>query len=107
VVARSDHGLVGGCVLVSEPTSEWVGRTESSLYVHKLVVARSHAGRGVGRRILAWCQREAGQRGARRLRLDCWDGNAKLRALYRACGYVELDAVKSHGYWVRLFELQP
>src|SRR5262245_41875525 len=52
IVARSGSDMVGGCVLVPHPTSEWAVRTEPSLYVHKLVVARSHAGRGIAHRLL-------------------------------------------------------
>ena len=106
IVARSGSDLVGGCALVTHPTSEWAGRPEPSLYVHKLVVARSHAGQGIAQRILRWCEERARAEGVPRLRLDCWDGNAKLRSFYRACTYREREAVPSHGYSVRLFELE-
>jgi GNAT superfamily N-acetyltransferase len=104
VAARSGAELAGGCTLVPDPTGEWAGRSGRALYLHKLVVARSHAGRGVAREILAWCEARARASGVPRLRLDCWDGNAKLRSFYRDCGYRELEAVPSHGYSVRLFE---
>jgi GNAT superfamily N-acetyltransferase len=104
MVARSESDLVGGCILVPHAAPEWYGHTEPSLYVHKLVVARSHAGQGIAQRILAGCADRARALGARRLRLDCWDGNAALRSFYRACAYRELEAVPSHGYLVRLFE---
>jgi len=106
VVARSEADLVGGCALVPEPTAEWAFHSEPSHYVHKLVVARSHAGQGIGRLVLRWCQGQAQDAGMSRLRLDCWDGNAKLRAFYRECGFSELEAVHFDGYSVRLFELQ-
>jgi hypothetical protein len=43
-------------------------------------------------------------RGIELLRLDCWDGSARLRAYYRAAGFAELEAAPSHGFRVRLFE---
>jgi GNAT superfamily N-acetyltransferase len=106
IVARSGSDLVGGCALVPHPPPEWEGRPEPSLYVNKLVVARSHAGRGISHRILAGCEDRARAHGILRLRLDCWDGNLKLRSLYRACAYRELEAIASHGDLVRLFELE-
>jgi len=104
IAARSGSELVGACALVPHPTDEWAERAGPSLYVHKLVVARSHAGQGIAHRILAQCEARARAEGVLRVRLDCWDGNAKLRSFYRACAYRELEVVPSHGYLVRLFE---
>jgi GNAT superfamily N-acetyltransferase len=104
VIARDAAALAGGCVLTADPTPEWDGHAGDALYVHKLVVARSQAGSGLAQRILDWCARRAGERGVSGLRLDCWDGNARLRALYRDAGFRELEAVPSLGYEVRLFE---
>jgi hypothetical protein len=50
VLARTETDLAGGCFLVSDPTPEWEGRARSALYLHKLVVALGHAGRGVASR---------------------------------------------------------
>jgi GNAT superfamily N-acetyltransferase len=104
VVARSAAGLAGGCCLVSDPAPEWAGRAGDALYLHKLVVARPYAGQGLAHRLLAFCEERARAGAIVRLRLDCWDGNAKLRAFYRAAGFRELEAVPSFGYSVRLFE---
>lgn len=106
VVARSGSDLGGGCILGPHSGPEWAGRPEQALYVQKLVVARAHAGQGIARRLLAWCADRGRAERAARLRLDCWDGNANLRSFYRGCGYRELEAVASHGYSVRLFELE-
>jgi ribosomal protein S18 acetylase RimI-like enzyme len=104
VAARADDLLVAGCFLVPHPTAEWSARPGDALYLHKLVVARTHARRGLAHRILSWCEHDARSRGVPRIRLDCWDGNERLRSLYRAEGYRELEAVPSFGYSVRLFE---
>jgi GNAT superfamily N-acetyltransferase len=97
--------LAGGCFLVGESGPEWRGRPGAALYLRKLAVARSHAGRGVAGSLLDWCRDRAGERGVP-LRLDCWDGSVKLRAFYREAGFRELEAVPSHGYAVRLFEME-
>ncbi len=104
-VATSGHELAGACFLVDEPSREWAGKAGPALYLHKLAVARAHAGRGVADQLLGWCVERARERGVPLLRLDCWDGNATLRAYYRAAGFLELDAVESLGYSVRRFEL--
>jgi GNAT superfamily N-acetyltransferase len=106
VIATVNAELAGGCFLVDEPSPEWTGHPGVALYLHKLVVARSHSGRGVSTHLLDSCVRRARELHVPRLRLDCWDGNARLRALYRTAGYRELEAVASLGYLVRLFELE-
>jgi GNAT superfamily N-acetyltransferase len=103
-VATTGDDVAGACFLVDEPSREWADRSGRALYLHKLVVARAHAGKGVARELLEWCAEQAREREVRQLRLDCWDGSHKLRAFYRAAGYRELEAVPSLGYAVRLFE---
>ncbi len=104
VVARSGADLAGGCALVPYPTPEWEGRGGASRYVQKLVVSRPYAGQGIAHQVLAWCEDRAREEGAPRLRLECWDGNTKLRSLYRECAFRELEAVAKEDYLVRLFE---
>ena len=105
LVARSEGDLAGGCFLVDEPGREWTNHPGVALYLHKLVVARAHSGRGISARLLDWSKSRARELGIPRVRLDCWDGNERLRAFYRAAGYQELEAVKSLDFEVRLFEL--
>lgn len=105
ILARSESQLVGGFIVSGVPTPEWAGRSPEAAYLHKLAVARPWGGRGLGVRLLQHSCAWAKERGASRLRLDCWDGNPALRAFYRNGGFEELDAVPSHGSHVRLFEL--
>jgi GNAT superfamily N-acetyltransferase len=104
VVARAGGELVGGCVATTLAVPAWNARREPPLYVAKLAVKRTHAGCGVATRILAAGEAHARATGHTRLRLDCWEGNARLRAYYRDAGFAELEAVAEHGYEVRLFE---
>lgn len=104
VIATQQEEVAGDCFLVDEPGPEWNGHRGLAVYLHKLVVARSHSGSGVSGRLLDWCHHRALELGRPRVRLDCWDGNTRLRAFYRAAGYRELEAVPSLGYRVRLFE---
>jgi GNAT superfamily N-acetyltransferase len=104
VLARAGDRLAGGCILTRTPTPEWDGRAGDAIYLHKLVVARFAAGRALGQRLLAWSERWTASRGAPLLRLDCWDGNERLRRYYLDAGFDERESVESHGYLVRLFE---
>ncbi len=100
-----DRGrIAGGCIVTREPTAEWAERPGAAGYLHKLAVARSFAGRGLGAELLDWAERWTRSQGLAALRLDCWDGNEALRGYYREAGFDELEAVESHGYLVRLFD---
>ncbi|MDP6409882.1 MAG: GNAT family N-acetyltransferase, partial [Planctomycetota bacterium] len=102
---RDESGtLVGGCLLGTRPYGPWRGRPGEAAYLQRLVVARAVAGRGWGARVVEHAQRWAGAQGRALLRLDCWEGNAVLRAYYRGLGFVELDTVPQDGHRVRLFE---
>jgi GNAT superfamily N-acetyltransferase len=104
VLAHHESRLAAGAILASAETPEWSARPGRAIYLHKLAVARFAAGQRLGQVVLARCEQEVVRAGFDRLRLDCWDGNAKLRAYYRSADFQELEAVPSHGYLVRLFE---
>jgi len=55
--------------------------------VGSIVVAASHQGRGIGRRLMAGIEAWARQQGAADLRLNVWAFNAPARALYDELGY--------------------
>ena len=57
LVARAGDVLVGGCVLTTRLDPIWEGRVASAAYLHKLVVARSCAGQGLGTRLVAASER--------------------------------------------------
>jgi ribosomal protein S18 acetylase RimI-like enzyme len=56
-------------------------------YVHRLVVSREAAGRGLGRAVLRAVEADAAAAGCTVVRLDCVEGNAALRRWYLADGY--------------------
>ncbi|GLW08453.1 hypothetical protein Misp01_35830 [Microtetraspora sp. NBRC 13810] len=64
----------------------WTGDDDpaAALYVHKLAVARSLSGRGVGDVLLDWAGLLALAGGKRWLRLDCAKGNRGLQDYYRS-----------------------
>ncbi|MBG0828768.1 GNAT family N-acetyltransferase [Planomonospora sp. ID67723] len=65
----------------------------SALYVHKLSVARSHCGRGLGEALLDWAGLRVLAAGRRWLRLDCAKDNPGLQAYYRRQRFTHLRTV--------------
>jgi GNAT superfamily N-acetyltransferase len=86
-VARAGAEVCGTITLVETDGLVWGEEQGEELYVHKLAVARRHAGRGIGAQILGWAQCLARERGKRWLRLDTWDGNRKMREYYEQQGF--------------------
>lgn len=57
-----------------------------ALFMHRLAVARTHTGRGIGAALVEWCAEQAWQRGKWWLRWDAWKTNPGLLAYYRRLG---------------------
>jgi GNAT superfamily N-acetyltransferase len=54
----------------------------------RLVVSRSHAGRGIGAALLDWAgKRAARQYDAKWIRVDAWTTNKELHAYYKRQGF--------------------
>jgi GNAT superfamily N-acetyltransferase len=65
----------------------------SALYVHRMIAARSHAGSGLGARMLDWAEGETAGVGRCWLRLDAWKRSAALHSYYRGQGFVHVRTV--------------
>jgi ribosomal protein S18 acetylase RimI-like enzyme len=60
---------------------------DDALYVHRMAVARTVAGREVGSTLLDWAARQAVDAGKKWLRLDAWANNSALHDYYRSHGF--------------------
>lgn len=89
--------FVGGLRLLRHDPVVWPEiSTDDALYVYTLAVRRTFSGRGIGRELLAWAEKQVGEAGRQYLRLDCVPDNAFLRRYYEDAGFVargEIDAV--------------
>lgn len=74
------------CLQWADPVF-WPDADEEALYVHRLVVKRSHAGRGIGEQLLVWAAELAAGTGRSFLRLDCMTENTGLRRYYETLGF--------------------
>ena len=70
---------------------------EPSMFVNKLTVARTHAGRNLGGRLLDWAGERAHRAGAKWLRLDAWTTNEALQRYYLRHGFEHVRTVREGG----------
>lgn len=77
---------------------------QPELYLHGLVVDRTRSGRGIGRALLDYAVDEARQRGASRVRLDCWaGGDQALVRYYQRAGFTPAGQVTLGNGWPAMF----
>ncbi|MEU7020937.1 GNAT family N-acetyltransferase [Streptomyces sp. NPDC046203] len=76
--------------------SEWE-LADPSMFINKLTVARTHAGRDLGGRLLDWAGDRAFHSGAAWLRLDAWTTNARLQDYYLQHGFSYVRTVTDGG----------
>lgn len=97
------RGLIVGTVTVCGPydlaASPWVAgvaafRDRDTAHFHQFAVDPGHQRQGIGRRLVAACERWARERGYKRLALDTAEPAAELRALYERLGYVQVAQVQ-------------
>lgn len=61
---------------------------ERAVYAHRLITARSQAGRGLGAQLVNWAGlRARAEYGARWIRIDVWTTNAALHGYYQRSGF--------------------
>jgi ribosomal protein S18 acetylase RimI-like enzyme len=70
---------------------------EPSMFINKLTVARTHAGRDLGGRLLDWAGDRAFRSGASWLRLDAWTTNTQLQDYYVRHGFTHVRTVTEGG----------
>ena len=83
----------------------WGAREADAVYLHKLAIRRSYAGRGLGMRVVAWIARHAKTCGRAFIRLDCQRDLPGIRRYYEGLGF-ELQGEKENGRFAwALYEL--
>jgi GNAT superfamily N-acetyltransferase len=90
-------GVPVGTITVDEYADPEFWRDEddprSALYVHRMIVARDMAGRGLGAELLRWAERKAAARGRRWLRADAWSTNTALHDYYKGQNFSHVRTV--------------
>jgi GNAT superfamily N-acetyltransferase len=86
-VAEVEGRAVATVTLLEADPVYWGERPPDALYVHKLVVRRDHAGRGLGAALVEWVDEQAAEAGRRFLRLDCLRDDPGIRTYYERLGF--------------------
>jgi len=68
-------------------------RAQPALYMHRLIVRRTHAGLGV--HVLDWASAKAAEIGRNWLRIDVWTNNLPLQRYYRRHGFRHVRTIQS------------
>ncbi|MFI1284489.1 GNAT family N-acetyltransferase [Streptomyces sp. NPDC020858] len=96
-----DGGTTAATITLTSEAEDglWLSEelAEPSLFVNKLTVARTHAGRDLGGRMLDWAGDRAYRSGASWLRLDAWTTNEQLQRYYLRHGFVHVRTVTEGG----------
>jgi GNAT superfamily N-acetyltransferase len=93
-VAFVGDQFAGGLRLLKRDPIVWPEVTaDDALYVYTLAIRRSFSGRGLGRQLLAWAERQAVAHNRRYLRLDCVRGNVFLHRYYERAGFTPRGAI--------------
>ncbi|MGH2515111.1 MAG: GNAT family N-acetyltransferase [Ktedonobacterales bacterium] len=75
----------------------WGTRPPDAGYIHGVRVRRAAAGRGIGRALLDWAEREIARAGRPYARLDCIAENPRLCAYYTDAGYARQPDLEVEG----------
>lgn len=82
------EGMVVGYALITHSFASEVGGR--SVFIEEIFVDPQYRGQGIGRQFLDYCVSLMGGE-IRRVRLEVTPANEKATALYRSCGFEELD----------------
>lgn len=104
VVREPDGPLAATLQLQESDPDVWGPDDGAALVLHRLCVARTHAGEALGLRLLDWACGQVRSRGRRLLRLDCVASNVALRAYYAGAGFEERGEVELRGLRLCRFE---
>ncbi|WP_151526669.1 GNAT family N-acetyltransferase [Serinicoccus kebangsaanensis] len=88
-VAREQDRVVG--FVHAGTRTHWSGEVDA--YISELVVAETHTGAGIGRRLVARAEDWAREHGHTRVTLETGQHNERARALYAQLGYVTEEVV--------------
>jgi GNAT superfamily N-acetyltransferase len=103
-VVEAEDGDAVGTVSMQLDDPYWGDRPPDALYVHKLVVRRDQAGRGIGAAIVEWANAEAAEAGREFLRLDCLGDNPGIRTYYEDLGFQHCGDIAVDGRRLSLYE---
>lgn len=101
------NGDIAAAVTLSDCKDDyWKDFPGEAVYLHRLAIHRSQAGKNLGARILSWSETEVAKRGISLLRLDCNSKNSFLQEYYisKGFGFCGIRPLEEYNMDVALFE---
>jgi len=95
----TEESRVVAIITINECTADglWTPQeVASALFVHRLTIDRTVAGRGIGARLLDFAGEQAQAAGREWVRLEAWTTNAQLHAYYISQGFRLVRVVDNH-----------
>jgi GNAT superfamily N-acetyltransferase len=97
-LACGDGGTTAGAIVLGDAHDYVPPADRPELYVQVLLTASAYRGRGVGAALVEHAAALARERGAERLRVDCWDGVPALPRAYAALGFTRTGSFDVGGW---------
>ncbi|MGW2543985.1 GNAT family N-acetyltransferase [Kitasatospora sp. NPDC001574] len=96
-----DNGIPAATVTLDDTPEPnlWTPQelSERCKHLHKLTVARSYAGQGLGGRLLDWAGDRTARTGGEWVRVNVWTTNNQLQAFWLSQGYEHVRTVAGGG----------
>ena len=108
-LAIIDDDPVGTVILSRGNVIYWTGpESDEALYVNRLAIRRSAAGKGVAKAMLDWCAKQATVAGKKSLRLHCSAKRPKLCTFYDSAGFTRTgpDTIEHGTFLCAHYEMQ-
>src|SRR3982074_1852117 len=86
-LAWQDGQPVGTFAIYWDDPQFWGEQPPDAGYMHRLAIAPTARGTGLGARVLDWAAGHVAAHGRQGIRLDCGAANAPLRAVYEGRGF--------------------
>lgn len=88
-IAQRGNQIQGAAIML------WREGTEVG-HLYSIVVHPAHRGRGIGKRLIAVCEREARRRGCGRMALEVREDNRRARRFYERLGYHTVERLPAY-----------
>jgi len=97
-IMQIDKHIAGAVVLNRKQSPEWDaitwrGRDERALVIHALIIDPKQQNKGLGKKLLKYCETYAGQNNYRNIRLDAFSKNDISNRMYLKYGYKNMGTV--------------
>ncbi|KIL41638.1 hypothetical protein SD70_05815 [Gordoniibacillus kamchatkensis] len=103
-VVKENGRAAGSFFIIDSDPHIWGDDDGGCGYLHRLVVRRAYAGRGLGFKLLDLAERHLRASGKKMFRLDCMADSPKLNEFYTRAGFTYRGRKDGNGWSASLYE---